>query len=281
LAEKVAVSRGKSIKQRFEDVFSRKSAYKSFIDVCVDFFLVLTTKRPFSTIVGPLGLSLPLRPRSLSRSIYLRMGHSDIRVAIDNFYNGEYAKVEEMGLSDKPVIFDLGANIGLSALLFLSWWPEAQIISVEPDAANLKMLKRNCRSELSTSNLQEVYGFVAARDGAAGIDRSSDSWAFKKADLSPAGNGESIPCISIPSLMQQFNIENIDLFKCDIEGSEAELFAHCKPWINRIKNMVVETHPPYSLQDLYKDLQQAGWDFQIHQEIIHPASSVTFLSRRA
>jgi translation initiation factor 2B subunit (eIF-2B alpha/beta/delta family) len=48
------------------------------------------------------------------------------------------------------------------------------------------------------------------------------------------------------------------MLKCDIEGAERLIFADCRSWIQHIGVIVVETHPPYSLQLLQEDLKRCG-----------------------
>jgi predicted O-methyltransferase YrrM len=40
-------------------------------------------------------------------------------------------------------ILDAGANAGFSTLLFKLLWPDATVVSLEPDPSNFDMLKRN------------------------------------------------------------------------------------------------------------------------------------------
>ena len=80
----------------------------------------------------------------------LRRGTSNIetfeRVFLTNAYNlrrltrwneilALYARIE------RPLILDLGANIGLMSLYFAKNWRKAHIIAVEPDERNFRLLK--------------------------------------------------------------------------------------------------------------------------------------------
>jgi hypothetical protein len=68
------------------------------------------------------------------------------------------------------------------------------------------------------------------------------------------------------TLLARHPMDRIDLLKCDIEGSEAELFANCAPWIDRVRNLVIEVHPPYSPALLHQHLRAAGWEFDVCDE---------------
>ena len=72
----------------------------------------------------------------------------------------------------------------------------------------------------------------------------------------------------------------IDLLKCDIEGSEAELFADCQAWINRVRNLVVELHQPYSAGQFCEDIRRGGGVFEIyHRAPVNGESEVVFLQQ--
>jgi FkbM family methyltransferase len=205
-----------------------------------------------------------LRLKALPDPLTLRRANSDIFVVRDVFENQDYGVVRRMNLPADATIVDLGANIGIASLYFASLFPQSRILAVEPDADNCDLLRRNCAALLAAGRLHVEQAFVAAADGAAAIDRSDQSWGFKKID-SPeaASNGQTIRCLAMPSLLAAHNIDRIDLLKCDIEGSEAELFANCAPWIHRVTNLVIEVHPPYSPERLHHDLRQASWEFDV------------------
>jgi FkbM family methyltransferase len=203
-------------------------------------------------------------------TLHLRRTTSDMLVAQEIFESRAYQPVAQWKLPPDPVIFDLGGNIGLATLYFLSLFPGARIVAAEPDEGNRQVMQLNCRAALERNQVDVVGAFIGAEDGVAGISRRGDSWAFRKAGRAEA-TAEEIDCLSIPSLLQRAAVQRIDLLKCDIEGSEAELFAECREWIQRVHYMVVETHHPYSPQALYHDLSRAGWAFAVHHEAIEEA----------
>lgn len=203
--------------------------------------------------------------RCLPDAIHLRRGTTDFLVVREIFEREIYRGVRDCGLPPGARILDLGGNIGLGSLYFALHFPQSQIVVVEPDKDNLRLLEANCHALIQAGRLNAVGGFVAAADGSATIDRSGGNWGFRKSD-SPAADGEAIPCVSIPTLIQRYALERIDLLKCDIEGSEREVFAACGPWIHKVDHLMIETHGTYRLSHLYEDLGRVGWRFSIRQE---------------
>lgn len=199
--------------------------------------------------------------RGMPHPVYVRRGTTDFLVVAEVFEKRIYHAVEDCSIRPDATILDLGGNIGLASLFFSRILPHSRIVAVEPDAANAELLRRNCSHLIEAGCLQVVQAFAAATDGMAGIDRSGGNWGFRKTDA--LADGESIPCLSVPELMRRFALDEIDLLKCDIEGSERELFAGCGGWIHRVSAIAVETHRPYQLADFYAHLDQAGWNFDI------------------
>lgn len=72
--------------------------------------------------------------------IFLRSKTSDLSTLEQVFIDCEY----EMTHSLHPkVILDCGANIGLGTVYFKNQFPDAKIISVEPEESNFELLMKN------------------------------------------------------------------------------------------------------------------------------------------
>jgi FkbM family methyltransferase len=248
--------------------------YASAVDNYKAFVLRLALTRRGRRILSPKLCRVSLRTPPVI--VHLRRTTSDMLVAQEVFEFRVYQPVAEWTLPADPVIFDLGANIGLATLYFQSLFPGARVVAVEPDEGNRQLMELNCRALLERNQVSVVGAFIGAENGTAGINRGGDSWAFRKARAAEAIT-EEIECLSIPSLLRRTAVDRIDLLKCDIEGSEAEIFAECGQWIDRVHYMIVETHHPYSPQALYHDLSRAGWGFTVQHEAIEATVAKCFL----
>ena len=256
----------------------RRGLYHSYADVWRDYTLCLSATG-LGCLMGA-GRRRKLSLKALPHPVYLRNGQSDIYVVIDLFEGREYGPVAEMGVPDGARVLDLGANIGLAALYFRSLFPRSTVVCVEPDASNREALEANCAEELKAGSIQLVPGFAAAADGSAAVDRSGQSWEYRKAAAPSSASEEMSPCFSVPTLMARTGVAHFDLVKCDIEGGEAELFHDCRAWIGRVDRLAVEVHPPYSLAALYADLRNAGWEFEVYRELRRDPYPLCFLRRK-
>jgi len=83
---------------------------------------------------------LLLKVPALKYKVAIRNNSSDIPLFTNIFILEEYNVSNENQVS---TIIDCGANVGLASLYFLSKFPNATIIAVEPEIHNYLMLKRN------------------------------------------------------------------------------------------------------------------------------------------
>jgi len=184
----------------------------------------------------PIGIRL----RSLDQRLFLRPGTSDVACIEQIFLNDEYAL--PFALEPKTIV-DAGANIGVSVLYFNKQYPAATIIAIEPDVSNFELLTRNC------SGLANVICINAAlwpQEGVLSIvNPAAEKWALSVEPIA-VGGSQDVKAITVPSLLKQFQIDKVDIFKLDIEGAEKELFSvDVEAWLGCIDTIVIELHDRY------------------------------------
>jgi FkbM family methyltransferase len=173
----------------------------------------------------------------------LRSGTSDVSVFNCVFVWNEY----EWAFARPPkVIIDAGGYIGLSAAYFAMRYPAAQIIAVEPSQANYDLLLKNTAG---FKNIHPIRAALWTHGGSLTLtDPGCDAWGFRVRDVQAAGDpeaqpvGEVVPAVTVPDLIAQFGLDQIDLLKVDIEGSEKELFADSRAWIDHVDAICLELH---------------------------------------
>jgi len=165
--------------------------------------------------------------------VFVRVKSTDLPTLRQVFFDEEY----RFNLNNPLTIVDLGANVGYATLYFKVQNPNATIIAVEPDINNFNQLVLNtnkfndihCINKAVWSNERELYLDISPSLGDWGIQVTEE---IKK---------NKVQTISIPKLMDEFNLKSIDVLKIDIETAEEEIFKNCD-WINHVKILVVETH---------------------------------------
>lgn len=150
----------------------------------------------------------------------------------------------DIGMNTKPLrILDCGANIGLSSIFFANQYPEANIISVEPEIKNYEILKENTNPY---PQIETIRGGIWSRSTwVKVIDGGKGSNAFTIMETSDADK-DGLPSLGIHDIMMEKNWDHIDLLKIDIEGGEKEIFTkNHELWLPKVKILIVETHDRY------------------------------------
>jgi len=175
--------------------------------------------------------------KKISKALFLRNNTSDFATFEQIFINKEYS----INFNFEPkVILDCGANVGFAAIFFKNIFPDAKIISIEPDSSNFNLLKLNTKDYQRVSCLN---GAIWNKDTNLVIkDLGLCKWGFMIEESSDTNLG-SIKAYTIESIMKMFDINQIDIIKIDIEGSEKELFeCNFEKWLPNTKMIIIELH---------------------------------------
>jgi len=176
-----------------------------------------------------------IRPKGLKHAVELRMGNSsDALVFVQIFVNREYAFAHE--LHDVRTVIDLGANIGLASALFLSLWPKAKVVAVEPDPDNFALMRKNLAP--FGERVHCVEGAVWPSRGSVALDKLGGvgyEWGVRVREGSGVRAYDMHELIAIAG-------KPVDLLKIDIEGSEKPLFSGDTSWLGVVRNLSIELH---------------------------------------
>ncbi|TVQ68247.1 MAG: FkbM family methyltransferase [Balneolaceae bacterium] len=161
----------------------------------------------------------------------------DFELLDEVFLKGSYYFSQLAG--DRPVIFDIGANIGVSTLFFALKWPGATICSVEPDPENFRRLKQitSVLPNISLYNLA-VWSEISEIPFYRNVKRGSSSSV-----LSTGNHKEKIfiATITLSELMEQTGTKQVSLLKFDVEGAEEKVFSGFTQFQN-IEQLAGELH---------------------------------------
>lgn len=167
----------------------------------------------------------------------LRKGTADGRLFRQIFYDGEY----DIGLDFEPrYIIDGGGNIGLFAVLFASRYPNATIISVEPDDSNFLLLRNNCEGY---KNIKGVQSGIWNKDVFLKVvDEQHGEWGLMVTEV-PDGTPGALRAVSIFGLMKKFNLPYLDIVKLDVETAEEAIFkTNYEEWLPKTRFIIIELH---------------------------------------
>lgn len=144
-------------------------------------------------------------------------------------------------LANANVVFDIGANIGVTAIILSKIYPGAIIHAFEPDEQNFKLLCQN------TSHLKNVARYEVAIDnynGETTLFGSDDpanlgGYSTTKKPESSAMLEKKVPVVRMAGLCLKFG--HPDVIKIDCEGAEFNILTDI-PQIEKVLWISGELH---------------------------------------
>jgi FkbM family methyltransferase len=144
--------------------------------------------------------------------------------------------LEVLGALDRPPrALDLGANIGLWGLWLHGRFPGARVTALEPDPENVARHRR----QIELNELGHSWKVIEA---AATTSDGPVSFTVGRATTGSIVEGDAPGTASVTGLDAFGLLEDVDLLKVDIEGSEWELLADPRLSGLRVPVVMLEYH---------------------------------------
>ncbi len=152
---------------------------------------------------------LQIKVPGLGDTVAVRNHTSDIPLFANIFMLREY----NVPLAE-PVktIIDCGANIGLASLYFISEFPNAKIIAIEPEGNNYHLLKRNLKSYKNVTCINKGVWSTSTNLEVINTNHGNHAFMVKESAIS---SERSIKAISIGDIINEFQLSEIDILKID------------------------------------------------------------------
>ena len=181
-----------------------------------------------------------IRVRGISHPVSIRIGTTDLatfkQVLVERHY--EFDKPESARF-----IIDAGANIGLASVYFANRYPQAQIISIEPESSNYEMLQQNTRAYPQITTLQAALW--RENEDLFLFDSGHGNHGFQVGDHEEAITQSRVgatPGLTVDAILRDAGQKQVDLLKIDIEGAEREVMSAAADWIDRVEVLMIEVH---------------------------------------
>jgi FkbM family methyltransferase len=209
---------------------------------------------------------------------------SDWAVYNEVFVDGEYDRAIHTVVASsvaRPLVVDLGANVGYFALRFADLWCRSragepfELVSVEGAAPTYAQLRRHLEQPAIAGRCVARHGLVGRRTGSAWISTSALT-GMNSIHTRQSFSRAEVPFVDLDRLLPD---RPISLLKCDIEGAE-EMFCESYPdLLRRVATLVIELHPQINDENRCRDLlRDAGL---VHHRIVrrYDGGSVEIFSR--
>jgi FkbM family methyltransferase len=202
----------------------------------------------------PWGVRLP--------SLGLINHRAEVLNYLDNFCLGELrcAEVEKhLAGAAKPVIVDLGINVGLT----VRWWshlnPQSRIIGIDMLEEALAFAGRKLKDFCPGASWHPIGKAIG--DGNFTLEASITNPLEGSTSLKTksAGPVRKIEVTTLDSVIAPLGLTAIDLLKIDIEGYGGRALAHAGNTLRMTKYVVFETHDREETQEASEALGKAGF----------------------
>ena len=194
---------------------------------------------------------------------------------LQNYEKEVFIALRHAIIEPKPVVLDVGGNIGQYLLLLKSMWQEAEIHTFEPFPKLAEMLVATA----SMNNWHDVQvnpWVVGMNDERARLyfsdtttDTASTVPGFQDSNL----HSMEVISTTLDNYVNQVDIKRVSLLKIDVEGGELEVIKGAARLLETFRPIVVLellwTQNPQHLarqQEVIARLHSAGYHFHL----IHP-----------
>jgi len=134
------------------------------------------------------------------------------------------------------VVFDVGANIGLSAEAVLKWWPGTQIYCFEPVSSNFAALQKRLNRHDNVHCFQLALGASKTR-GHMCVEGNPAMYSLiddRQELLTSWGvQTEEVGIDTLANFCDNTNIERISFLKIDTEGYDLEVLKGAGDMLDR------------------------------------------------
>ncbi|MEP7263539.1 MAG: FkbM family methyltransferase [Bacteroidota bacterium] len=173
-----------------------------------------------------------------------------------------------------PVIYDCGANVGVSVLFFKKIFPSAKITAFEPDPEVFKCLNENMQQN-KVNDVTLIPKAVWVND--EGIEFGSEG--ADGGSVFHTGNKIKVNTVRLKDFLAKETA--IDCLKVDIEGAEVNVLKDCGDELKKVKYLFVEYHSwkneSQQLDELLSLFTRNGFRYYIHS--IGEANRQPFLQK--
>ena len=203
--------------------------------------------------------------------------HAGARVPVYEVFAEDTYRMDELaaGLPDRPVLLDIGAQIGCFTLASASRFPAASVHAYEASPSTARWLERNVRDNSLSDRVSAHAVAVSDHDGTLELADNVHASALNGL-TSPQGSLVTVPCRTFAGVVADAG-GRVDLVKLDTEGAEYAIVLASRPedWAS-VSTLVMEYHdvPGHSWAELKAFLAGAGLHEVAHEPAGHRQGTV-------
>jgi FkbM family methyltransferase len=139
-------------------------------------------------------------------------------------------------------VVDVGANIGSFTTLVLHSFPEAHVVSIEPEPHNAALLRRNIERNSFSKRCRVIESALGSHIGEVTLYRTGENTGTNSL-YTQTKDSVRVPCTTLDALFESATIEHCAILKVDCEGAEYDIFESAsKTTLAKIDHVILEWH---------------------------------------
>lgn len=212
---------------------------------------------------------------------------NDREIVLSVFYHDEYrlGRMAALGWPARTIV-DIGAHIGSFTRLAKHYWPQAQMIAIDPSedaAAFFAMNTRGCdavyhhRCAIVPPGCPKSATLVASEDGNLAARYIAEVIHDLRPDIA-TGRGDVVPATTLSEILRDHQNPEIDILKLDCEGAEPTILEELQAtgYLRKVQWICGEWHHDESVARIAAALLPTH-DLELHR---HPSPIGSFFARR-
>lgn len=210
------------------------------------------------------------------------LGYEIKKIETKSQYSIADQAIKNIVVTDKPIIFDVGANLGQSIDRFLSLYSSPTIHSFEPNPSTFEVLcKYNSHQNIFTNNfgLSDKSSVSPLFFGPSSKLDSLRKYNTKREDFNPVkmatkqhitendliekiNQSVEVRLETLQSYCETKKVEKIDILKIDTQSHELEVLQGAGAFLDKVSLIQIEI--------IFSDLYNASLTFYEIEKIIKP-----------
>jgi FkbM family methyltransferase len=200
--------------------------------------------------------------------VFVRKAKSDLPIFLQVFSELQYDISWYLDFSPRTII-DAGANVGYGTLYFANLFPDARIVSIEPEICNHAQLVKNVKLY---KNVTVLNGGIWYESGYLKIKSNDVEEASFEVEPANESANSSIRAYTIHEVAELHQFDSIDILKMDIEGAEYFLFLNNPDeWLKNVRCLIIELHDNIhagTSKEFFKVMSNYNWFTVVKSENI-------------
>lgn len=159
----------------------------------------------------------------------------------------------------RPVIVDLGINLGMTVRWWFSLNKNASVYGIDMIPESLAFTEERLRTIPGTFNWTGIPSAIADKKQSFEIQYDDPLEGSNSVFASEGKIKRTVQADTLDNLLSAYSLAEIHLMKIDIEGYGAIALRGADEILSKCRYIIIETHTPEEISEANRILTEKGW----------------------